>query len=245
MPDFELLVTCEHGGNQVPAEYRELFADAADLLASHRGYDAGALEVARAIAHRFGARLVYSQTTRLLVDLNRSLSHPRLCSERSRVLNADEKRSLLARHYSPYREEVEGAVAAAVGAGRRVLHVSSHSFSPVLDGVERNADVGLLFDPRRAAEASCAARWRAALRAAVPHWTVRRNYPYRGTSDGLTTHLRKRFGDEHYAGIELEVNQRLVGQSDWHRRIAQLAATVPVPGVEAAALARPRPDRRR
>lgn len=243
LPDLELLVTCEHGGNQLPTEYLELFAGAEDLLASHRGFDAGALDVARAIARRYGARLVYSETSRLLVDLNRSTSHPRLYSERSRSLSANEKHSMLARHYSPYRAEVEDAVAAAARAGKVVLHVSSHSFSPILDGIERQADVGLLFDPRRTSEARWAAAWRDKLRAAAPHWRVRRNYPYRGTSDGLTTHLRKRFSDAHYAGIELEVNQRLVGQSDWHRSIALLAATVPVPGAEPPVLARPRPDR--
>jgi hypothetical protein len=34
------------------------------------------------------------------------------------------------------------------------------------------------------------------------------NYPYQGTSDGFTTHLRKKFPDSQYVGIELEVNQK-------------------------------------
>jgi hypothetical protein len=37
---------------------------------------------------------------------------------------------------------------------------------------------------------------------------VRRNYPYVGYSDGLTTYLRTRFDDRQYSGIELEINQR-------------------------------------
>jgi hypothetical protein len=37
---------------------------------------------------------------------------------------------------------------------------------------------------------------------------VRRNYPYRGYADGLTTWLRKRYPDPAYAGIELEINQK-------------------------------------
>ena len=40
---------------------------------------------------------------------------------------------------------------------------------------------------------------------------MRRNYPYRGTSDGLTRYLRKRYADRDYCGIELEVNQKHVG----------------------------------
>jgi predicted N-formylglutamate amidohydrolase len=40
------LVTCEHGGNHVPADYQSLFASkrAVAMLRSHRGYDPGAWE---------------------------------------------------------------------------------------------------------------------------------------------------------------------------------------------------------
>src|SRR5690606_21042231 len=106
---------------------------------------------------------------------------------------AAERALVLERYYRPYRGAVEAAVAGAARRGA-VLHVSVHSFTPVLDGDVRRADVGLLFDPRRAGEAACAAAWRDALRIALPRGTVvRRNYPYRGTADGFTTQLRKRF----------------------------------------------------
>ena len=54
-----LLITCEHGGNRVPHAYRNLFASASRLLQSHRGYDAGALALAREIA-RFPQRCLRS-----------------------------------------------------------------------------------------------------------------------------------------------------------------------------------------
>lgn len=46
---------------------------------------------------------------------------------------------------------------------------------------------------------------------------VRRNYPYAGKADGLTSHLRQRFPSNVYAGIEVEVNQRFVlaGGRSW------------------------------
>ena len=37
---------------------------------------------------------------------------------------------------------------------------------------------------------------------------MRRNYPYAGKGDGLTSYLRRRFPPGAYVGIELEVNQR-------------------------------------
>jgi hypothetical protein len=42
------------------------------------------------------------------------------------------------------------------------------------------------------------------------HSRVRRNYPYAGKGDGLTSHLRLPFPPRAYVGIELEVNQSLV-----------------------------------
>jgi len=225
--EVEVLVTCEHGGNRVPPEFRALFAGAQEALATHRGFDSGALDVARALAAALDARLVASETTRLLIDLNRSPRHPRLYSELSRHLPGEEKRTLAARYYAPYRNEVEAFVTAAVGRGAFVLHVSAHSFTPVLAGAVRTAEVGILFDPARRPEAAFAAAWRRVLREAAPAWSIRRNYPYRGIADGLTSHLRKRFAEAAYAGLELEVNQRLVGEYAWPQHLGVIAGSVP------------------
>ena len=90
----------------------------------------------------------------------------------------------------------------------RIVHLSCHSFTPRLDGVERRADIGLLYDPTREVEVALCLAWQRALKGAAPHLRVRRNYPYRGYDDGLTTTLRRRYADPWYAGIELEVNQK-------------------------------------
>jgi len=77
----QLVITCEHGGREVPREYAALFSDRAALLDSHRGWDAGALELGRQLADAFGVPLHVATTTRLLVDLNRSIGHRQLFSE--------------------------------------------------------------------------------------------------------------------------------------------------------------------
>ncbi len=98
----------------------------------------------------------------------------------------------------------------AVSRGRRVIHISSHSFTPEWDGKMRNADVGLLYHPRRRAEAELCARWKASLATLAPEFRVLRNYPYAGKGDGLTSHLRLRFPSSAYVGIEVEINQSIV-----------------------------------
>lgn len=108
------------------------------------------------------------------------------------------------------------------------LHLGVHTFTPVLSGSVRRADVGLLYDPSRALERSWAAAWRRAIRRRRPDLVVRRNYPYLGVSDGLTTHLRRSLGTEKYAGLELEVNQRWFrsGGDSWRRLKADLAESL-------------------
>ena len=166
--------------------------------------------MARALARAFGAPLVTSTISRLLVDLNRSIGHPRLHSTAIRDAPPPLRAEIVDRYYLPYRAEVEALVGRAVSRGRRAIHISSHSFTPELDGKVRRADVGLLYDPGRHGEAQLCARWKKALSAIAPELRVRRNHPYAGKGDGLTSHLRRRFPDRVYVGIEIEINQKIV-----------------------------------
>ena len=204
------LITCEHGGNRVPAPFQRLFRGRRALLNSHRGYDPGALVMARELARACRALLVTSTISRLLIDLNRSMGHPQLFSAATRGAPAKLRAKIVKQHYRPYRVQVERLVRQSVSRGRRVIHISSHSFTPELDGKVRGADVGLLYDPGRHGEAELCARWKASLAAFAPELRVRRNYPYAGKGDGLTSHLRLRFPHGAYVGIELEVNQSIV-----------------------------------
>lgn len=205
-----LVISCEHGGNRIPAPYGELFGAHGALLDTHRGYDFGALIMARVLAREFAAPLVASTVSRLLVDLNRSVGHPRLHSEATRGMPAAMRQQLLQQHYQPYRSQADHLVRRAIADYGRVIHISSHSFTPELDGTVRNADIGLLYDPRRPGEADLCARWQASLKACAPALTVRRNYPYAGKGDGLTAWFRRHLPPDAYVGIELEINQKHV-----------------------------------
>ena len=208
------LFTCEHGGNRIPAPYRRLFRGRRTLLDSHRGFDPGALVMAKALAKAFEAPLVTSTVSRLLVDLNRSLGNPRVFSAPTRGAPSKIREKIVEQHYLPYRTEVERLVRQSVSRGRRVVHISSHSFTPELDGKVRRADMGLLYHPGRRGEVELCARWKASLAALAPKVRVRRNYPYAGKCDGLTSHLRLRFPSNTYVGIELEINQNIVFAAD-------------------------------
>ena len=219
---YEFLVTCEHGGNRIPARYRDCFAGQQALLQSHCGYDPGALTMARELARQLVAPLFYSTISRLLVDVNRSLRHQWLHAEAVLRLPVDIRRQILEKYYVPFRTQAEAVIGRAVANGKRVIHISSHSFTPTLDGIERQADLGLLYDPARSGETVLCREWLACFKNLEPDLRVRRNYPYTGKSDGFTAFLRCRFPDANYIGIELEINQGVIlaGGRAWRQRRA-------------------------
>lgn len=230
-PPPAVVVTCEHAGNRVPPGFPARGGtpgggampdpEFAEALESHRGWDPGALLLARSLAGVLGAPLRICLTSRLLVEVNRSEGHPELFSRWSATLPGTERRALVRRIHRRHRRRVEQTLAlASRGWTRDVVHIGVHTFTPELDGVRREVDVGVLFDPAAPFEARVARGWIRAMEAVLPGWRIRENEPYDGRSDGLTTSLRETRGREvqgkagRYAGLELEVNQARVGRDD-------------------------------
>ena len=177
-----ILITCEHASNRVPKKYHI----PAGLLNTHKAYDKHASYAARRLAKILGVETFEGQYTRLVVDLNRKKAV-------SRYFPTDR---WMEDHHREWRKK---AMDYSPG-----LHISVHSFAPILKGVKRDADIGLLYDPSRDGEKCLCKR----LKKMLPGYKVRMNYPFRGIADGLTTAMRKSMGND-YIGIELELNQRL------------------------------------
>ena len=235
-----VVITCEHGGNQVPKEYRAVFRGARDVLRSHRGWDPGALAMGKALARATDAPFVFATVTRLLVDLNRTKDGSGRFSEFSRSLSEDERTRILKEYYEPHWTVVRTTIAAALRAAARnkerpdeVFHVASHSFTAEPGKISGRArpkrpyEVGLLFDPSRSRERSFAEQWRRAILRSDPDVQVMMNRPYRGWTDGMTTVFRTEFGPA-YVGIELECNQAVLAQPESLSRLRRvLCSTLP------------------
>jgi len=208
---MKLVLTCEHGGNDIPTKYLPLFADAQETLKSHRGFDLGALD----LFHQLSKLAYFSQSStisRLLIELNRSLGRPKLFSEFTKDLSQQVKLELFDSYYFPYRTEVEKKISELIAKGEEMLHLSVHSFTPVWKGESRNADIGLLYDPSKPGEKAFCENFKRQLLLQSPGLKIRYNYPYLGIADGFTTYLRERF-PKNYSGIELEVNQKWASQN--------------------------------
>ena len=223
--DFTLMLTCEHASNKLPAAFRS--AVPAEVLKTHRAYDIGACSVFRKLV-KFAKPEFYCEGkySRLFVDLNRTLTNKSAFSDYHKQLEARDTafaakvKAQASAYWNEYRAAIEKFVASSLSSPKRtslknrvaksaptIIHLCIHSFTPVLNGKTRNTDIGILYDPSRPQECELAQVIKAEIKRLYPAMKVRFNYPYKGTSDGLTSTLRKKFGPQ-YAGIEIEINQK-------------------------------------
>lgn len=229
------MLTCEHASAALPRAYAGLGVPRAQRY-DHIGWDIGARAVQREVARRLGVPAVASRWSRLLIDCNRDLTDESLIVRVSdgvhvpgnaRVSRTERARRIALAH-APYHAAVDRMVARE--KRRRpdaaVQILALHTFTPVMAGVVRDFDIGVLFD----AYPELAHRLGRAL--ARLGWRVRYNEPYSGLA-GLIYSAR-RHGEAHdVAYVELEINNALLrskaGVARVGRDVARALATLTRP----------------
>lgn len=214
MKKIAIIISCEHAVDSIPEEYSSLFTSYKELLASHRGIDFGALTLAQTLRQKIPCDFFQATCTRLLIDCNRESKYFRCFSEVTQNLSVAEKKRIIREYYLPYRQAVMACIKQHIQAGLQVWHLSIHSFTPELNGIVRNADLGFLYDPKRPLEKALAQQWKQGIKQLRPEYRIRMNYPYSGISDGFTRTMRKYYPNEHYLGLEVEANQGLTVVAD-------------------------------
>jgi len=205
---MHILITCEHATNFIPRIYQDYFANKNNLLNSHAAIDLNARECAEYLYNKlkkhFDCSIYLANISRLLIDHNRSLSNPNCWSKISKEFSKKEQKLLIEQYYNPYRKTVLDTIQNL--QNEQILHLSMHSFTPILNNEIRNNDLGILYDSRRKNEANFAIQLQHIV---SKNYNVRRNYPYLGKSDGLTATLRKLYSEKKYLGFEIELNQKI------------------------------------
>ena len=206
------LVTAEHAGNMIPENFAQFFRGQVcrQRLLSHEGWDPGSAEVASVISEKLKAPLISQPVSRLLIEMNRSLGNPELFSAISREFCPKLKTELIEKYYRPYREKVIAHIENGLRSNDQVIHLSIHTFAEIWNGAKRKTDIGLLFDPERPSEKALCSSLIKSMESTLPQMFIEFNKPYLGIDDGLTTYLRTVYPDSHYAGIEIEINQKFV-----------------------------------
>jgi predicted N-formylglutamate amidohydrolase len=219
-----LLLIGDHAGRIVPAALGMLGLEPDDL-ARHIGWDIGIAALGEALAVRLDATFVRQTYSRLVIDCNRDPARadamPAI-SDGTRIpgnegLTAAMRAARIAAIHEPYQAAIAAELARRDARGGLTRLVSLHSFTPVMDGIARPWQVGVLHDR---GDLSLTHRTLERLRA-NPALTVGDNEPYR--MDGIDhTVPRHCYPDRPY--VELEVRQDLLGDAAgvaaWAERLA-------------------------
>ncbi|MDP3705568.1 MAG: N-formylglutamate amidohydrolase [Legionellaceae bacterium] len=205
-----LVLSCEHAVNTVPPNYAGLFQRHESLLKTHRATDFGALDITTQMSETLRCEYTQSAVTRLLIDCNRSLTHSRCFSKVTKHLSSTEKQSLIDQYYLPFRQQTKHIIDRHIANNEQVLHLSVHTFAPILKGLIQNAGIGLLYDFRRHGEKEVARVWHGLLLQETPEYRIRMNYPFPGNSDSFTSSLRHDYAERDYLGMEMDVNQAVL-----------------------------------
>ncbi len=204
------MLSCEHASWTLPTGVD--LGVSLEVLQSQSGWDHGAFDVASRLSEAVGVRVHAGAFTRMFVDLNRAADHadviPAVCYGApvpgNVHLSPGDRQARIDAFHAPYWNAIRRDVQERLTEVGEVLHLSSHSFAPELDPVNRTYDVGVLYDPSHAYEAPLAERLMAELASAG--LDVRANQPYSGTGPAVCTSLRQELAGQRYAGIEIETS---------------------------------------
>ena len=220
----DLLLIGDHAGNVVPGALGSL-GIGPDDLSRHIGWDIGIAGLGEALAAMLDAVFIRQTYSRLVIDCNRdparadampAVSDGTRIPANEGLTDADRAARVAAIHV-PYQAAIAAELARRDAGGRRTQLVSLHSFTPVMAGVARPWQVGVLHDR---GDLSLTHRTLARLRT-DPALTVGDNEPYR--MDGIDhTVPHHAYPDRPY--VELEVRQDLLadaaGVTAWAQRLA-------------------------
>jgi predicted N-formylglutamate amidohydrolase len=220
------LLVCDHAGREVPRRLAGLGVPAAEL-ARHIGWDIGAAGVTRRLAAALDAVAIMQVYSRLVIDCNRAPGHPTSIAPVSDGTvvpgNAGDpppwRAAREAEIFAPYHDAIAGEIDRRVAAGQPTAVVAVHSFTPVMGGVARIWQAGVLHNHDARLALAVGERLRA------EGFLVGDNEPYALGDDSdytIPVHAERRG----LLNLELEIRQDLIageeGQAAWAAVLARV-----------------------
>jgi predicted N-formylglutamate amidohydrolase len=223
----DFLLTGDHAGRAIPQRLGTLGLPDSER-ARHIAWDIGIAGVTERLSEALDATAVLQNYSRLVIDCNRrpdwDSSIPTI-SELTPIpgnqdLSPAERETRRREIFVPYHDQIAALIEARRAAGRRVVLVAMHSFTPVFKGVARRVEIGILYnrDMRLAHILLDLLRREGDL-------AVGDNQPYAVgdlTDYTVPVHAEPRG----LAHVEIEIRQDLIadpaGQAAWAARLARL-----------------------
>ena len=153
LSEVPILLVCDHASCRFPIALGDLGLDPF-ARRCHLAIDIGAGSLTERVAGTVGCTAVLAQYSRLVVDCNRELMDPGAFLEygdgilvpgNRNLTQADKDRRANA-IYWPYHNAIDEQLRRLRKVGPPPAFISIHSFTPVLDGVARELQMGVLWD---------------------------------------------------------------------------------------------------
>jgi len=148
-----IVLVCDHASHRFPAVLGNMGLDPF-ARRCHLAFDIGAGSLTKQLASSLGVTTVMAQYSRLVVDCNRQLMDPGAFLEfgdgivvpGNRNLSQSQKDLRAGAIYWPYHEAIDAQIRRLSALGPPPAFISMHSFAPVLNGVSRPWEAGVLWD---------------------------------------------------------------------------------------------------
>mgnify|MGYP001595014056 CR=1 FL=1 len=217
-----VLLVCDHASNRFPRSLGTMGLDYLNRV-SHIALDIGANAVAETLADNLGATAVLCQYSRLIVDCNRELIDDSAfleCSAGVDVpgnnnLQESEKEIRASEIYWPYHNAIKDQIVRLKRLGIDPVVISIHSFTPVINGNDREWEIGVLWDKDPVTAEIFLTRL------AKAGYLVGDNEPYSGKDpeDFTIDYHAESIGLPH---VGIEISQNLINHDDGVKRVSNI-----------------------
>ncbi|MCG8405658.1 MAG: N-formylglutamate amidohydrolase [Phycisphaerales bacterium] len=148
-----ILLICDHASCRFPQALGNMGLDPF-ARRCHLAIDIGAGSLTEFLADSLGITAVLCQYSRLIVDCNRDLMDPGAFLEYgdgilvpgNRNLSPSDRNARANSIYWPYHRAIDTQVQRLIGLGTVPAFIAVHSFTPVLNGIAREWEIGVLWD---------------------------------------------------------------------------------------------------
>lgn len=151
-----VLLLCDHSSRRLPLALGDMGLDP-PARRCHLAVDIGARALTQHLADTLAVTAVLCEYSRLVIDCNRQLLDPSAFLEfgdgivipGNRNLSAAQKTARAESIYWPYHNAIANEITRLQSFGTPPAVLSIHSFTPVLNGVARPWQIGILWDADR------------------------------------------------------------------------------------------------
>jgi predicted N-formylglutamate amidohydrolase len=224
---YDYLLICDHASNRIPPEVGDIGVSPEDMD-KHIAYDIGTELLTMRVQSLLKCAAVMADWSRLLIDMNRDPKSPGLVPAVSDgigipynvAMTTAEKMQRMQEYYAPYHQRISQEIDRL----EKPFLVSIHSFTPVMNGLERPWQIGFLWNSNtdvslRAAETMAVME---------PDFAIGLNQPYSGKTLNYTMDRHAERRGLPY--LSIEIRQDLLDTPEninaWGSRLATLIQKV-------------------